>query len=168
MQVSNIAFDSLIETYLVDREDKELAKGPALITGGTSGCRSHIRSSHYEEYSKRCKEANIPEHEHAVPFHILEARKSASTKVAQQTQLAFKASKMPKAFTPEGILRAVAVHIVCNNEVSDCSSFFVLRFTSLSAVHVGRQSYLPQYTGSNATQDEEERDTFALSCSEVY
>ncbi|KZS86553.1 hypothetical protein SISNIDRAFT_420753 [Sistotremastrum niveocremeum HHB9708] len=23
---------------------------------------------------------------------------------------------MPKAFTPEGILRAVAVHIVCNNE----------------------------------------------------
>ncbi|KZS86281.1 hypothetical protein SISNIDRAFT_471919, partial [Sistotremastrum niveocremeum HHB9708] len=50
---------------MICKEDKVQAKGPALITGGTSGCRAHARTHHYAEYSRRCKEANIPEHDHA-------------------------------------------------------------------------------------------------------
>ncbi|KAF8486560.1 hypothetical protein F5888DRAFT_1598776, partial [Russula emetica] len=39
------------------------------FTGGNSSCRAHI-CQHYEIYKEHCKEANIPENHHAIPWQL--------------------------------------------------------------------------------------------------
>ena len=90
------------------------------MTGSNTTCRGHIRSHHYEFYSKKCKEKGIEEAERCIPAEILCARRdSRKSKTLIQSKLSLPAiaESVPKEFSREGIVRATTMLIACNNQV---------------------------------------------------
>ena len=79
--------------------------------------RYHIRR-HYKLYLSRCKEAGIEEHHWAIDRAIW-VKMNAKTGRKQQTKLdgMFDKSIVPKEFTKDSILDAVAKFITVENEV---------------------------------------------------
>ena len=54
------------------RANKQVIKGgekKAFFTGGNSSCHAHI-CQHYDIYKEYCKEGNIPENHHVLPWHL--------------------------------------------------------------------------------------------------
>ena len=112
---------SHLQKYRADIEFiKKHGKRKAFHIGGNSSCRMHIRK-HYELYKQQCKDGNIPENHHVLPWplwkELQEAKKNL--KAAQQGKLdgAFKPIKGPAEFTREGVLHAVARFVACDDQV---------------------------------------------------
>ena len=93
----------------------------AFITGRNSTCRYHVRK-HYNVYSTRCKEARIAEHHWAVDRNVWEMMQAKATGKTGKTQTKIDAmfgkGSLPKEFTRDGILHAVAQFIICDDQVS--------------------------------------------------
>lgn len=94
------------------------------IKGGTSSCRVHIRT-HYVEYSKRCKEAGVPEHPWAVPPKILREREAEAQKDGTGDTGTLKSkgfvvvpTKGPEQFSKQSVLEHTSKFIVCTDQVS--------------------------------------------------
>lgn len=93
-------------------------KRGAFFTGGNSTCRVHI-CSHYNEYKERCKEDDIPENHHAIPREILKENEEAKSKGKQQVKIdkILDKATVPREFTREGVLHAVAQFVACDDQV---------------------------------------------------
>jgi hypothetical protein len=89
--------------------------------GGNSSCRQHIRT-HYNMYRARCAEGSIKMSDWAIPrplWREMEEKKKANQSVVRQGNLSdhFERQSVPKTFTREGALEAVAKFIVCDDQV---------------------------------------------------
>jgi hypothetical protein len=121
MQVS---FCSLAEySHHLPRNRAKVVKGDGLwkcfLVGGNSTLRQHCWQ-HYELYKERCEEANIPVNHRAIPPKIVQMGRKDST----QTMLDDRVVNVnrPENFKHEGLLRAMAQFIACNDQVSrSCS-----------------------------------------------
>ena len=89
--------------------------------GGNSSCRLHVRV-HYNLYKEKCQTTEIPVHHHAIPWDIWRniVVKKEGKKIQVQQTLDMSLTKIigPKEFTRDGILHAVAQHVVCDDQMS--------------------------------------------------
>ncbi|KAF5378162.1 hypothetical protein D9615_007596 [Tricholomella constricta] len=87
--------------------------------GSNSTCRGHIASFHFEEYERRCDAAKpkIPMATRCIPLVVQKAR-NEETKKDGQRKLDFVKVNAPKEFTRAGVLKAVSVHVACDDQVS--------------------------------------------------
>jgi hypothetical protein len=110
---------------LAERDDinyiQKNGRRKAFHIGSNSSCRQHIRG-HYTLYKERCAKLGLKENHHAVPRDIVRAKEEAKKmkKDGQQTLdgVVQKASQ-PTEFSREGLLKAVAEFIVCDDQVGD-------------------------------------------------
>jgi hypothetical protein len=84
--------------------------------GSNSSCRQHIHG-HYTLYQERCAALSLRENHHAVPRDIVKARVKVERE-GQQTLNGVVGIKQPNAFTRDGVLKAVAEFVVCDDQVS--------------------------------------------------
>ncbi|KAF5368777.1 hypothetical protein D9615_010411 [Tricholomella constricta] len=95
--------------------------------GSNSTCRGHIASFHFEEYERRCDAAKpkIPMATRCIPLEVQKAR-NEQTKKDGQRKLDFVKVNAPKEFTRAGVLKAVSVHVACDDQallLADKASF---------------------------------------------
>jgi hypothetical protein len=85
--------------------------------GGNSSCRQHIRG-HYDLYKARCEDRDVKMNDWAMPRALWKEKKKHTNPVKEQTTLdgQVEMKPVPKSFTREGILEAVASHIVCDDQ----------------------------------------------------
>lgn len=100
---------------------KRYGKRKAFIAGHNSTDRYHVRL-HFDIYKTKCKEAGLPVHHHAIPRDIwkkLQEKAQGKTKgTGQQTlDASFKRVDVPKGFTQDGILHAVAKFVAVDDQV---------------------------------------------------
>ena len=108
----------------LERDDQDFirknSRHKAFHVGSNSSCCQHIRG-HYTLYKECCAGLSLKENHHAIPRNIVRAKAEArkQQKSGQQTLdgIVQKASQ-PAEFSQEGILKAVAEFIVCNDQVS--------------------------------------------------
>lgn len=83
----------------------------------------HIRQ-HYELYTQKCQEANLPVHHWAIRrdiWKVMEEEKAAKKEgrlMQQQQHLSFPTVTGPREFTRAGVLHAVTKLIATNSQVS--------------------------------------------------
>jgi len=135
----------------------------AFVTSSNSTCRYHI-CQHYKTYSKKCKEAGLPEHHWAIPREIwneMELKKAGkSTGRQQRIDGLFGEVVAPKEFSWEGILDVVTKFVACKDQVGNCQ--VQEPFPQADVVEVScccRQSQLPQLPSSNAAKDKSQGDS---------
>jgi len=102
---------------------KKQGKCKAFHLGPNSSCRQHIRG-HYSLYKERCAEQNLEVHHYAVLREILRkrAKLEKGEREGQCTLDAVFAKPKPKEFSREGVLKAVAEFVVCDDQVSSMST----------------------------------------------
>ena len=107
-----------------DRVNKEIVKNEGLwkafFVGGNSTCWAHIHQ-HYKIYQQRCKDKNIPENHHAIPWPIwkkMQEVKNGNTMTQLKLDEVVVKMQEPKEFTREGILHAISKFVACNDQVS--------------------------------------------------
>ena len=116
------------------------------MTGSNTTCRGHIRSHHYEFYSKKCKEKGIEEVERCIPAEVLRARRdSCQSKTLTQSKLNLTAESVPKEFSQEAIIHATTMLVACNNLVR-VSRSVTARTLSLNSPHRPSNSPISQPT----------------------
>ena len=105
------------------REDTKFVKkwglSKAFHVWGNSSRRQHLRQ-HWEPYKNKCEQKNIPVNHWAIPRATLknmEAGKLDAKKDETQTKLGFGKMTVPREFTREGILEAVAKLIATDDQV---------------------------------------------------
>ena len=125
LQVRIHQWRSEVETHQNGRANKEVTKHGernAFFIGGNSSCRTHIRR-HYKIYKDRCEEAGIPESHHAIPRPLWkkmeEEKREAPGKRQKKIDGMFvlEPSKRLNHFTRDGALDAIAMFVVCNDQV---------------------------------------------------
>ena len=87
--------------------------------GSNSSCWQHIHR-HYAVYQEHCAEQGLTEHHHAIPRTIVRARNQTKKeeKEGQQTlNGTFQKVSKPSEFLWDTILKAVAVFVVCDDQV---------------------------------------------------
>ncbi len=109
----------LRKTHIDCREDEEFVvnngKRRAFHVGSNSSCRQHIRI-HFEVYKARCEEKGLKVHHYAVPREML--KKNLKMAGQQTLAQAFQKVSKLKEFSREGVLKAVAEFVVCDDQVS--------------------------------------------------
>lgn len=126
------------------------------ISGGTSSCRTHIRT-HYSEYTERCKKAGISEHHWALPRKLVKEREQLQ-KREEGTIEAMGFKPKPghttlEPFSKESVLKYVAKFVVCTDQVSrlNCPAVITTHNCVSPALCDCRQPLLSQCTGSHAS-----------------
>ena len=108
-------------SHIFKRDDKKYiqkhTKWRVFHTGSNSSCRQHIRG-HYTLYKERCRELGLTEHHHAVPREIAKAEEKKLLKGGQQRLDDVFQRAVPKEFSRQGILKAVAEFVVCDDQVT--------------------------------------------------
>jgi hypothetical protein len=89
----------------------------AFHVGGNSSCRQHIRA-HYDIYKTRCEEKRVQMNDWAIPRLIWKEMNKTGKSAKSQSTLDGKIERIaiPSAFTREGIVEAIAKHIVCDDQ----------------------------------------------------
>ncbi|KAF8696454.1 hypothetical protein AX14_001593 [Amanita brunnescens Koide BX004] len=122
----------------------------AFLTGSNTMCRGHIRSHHYEFYSKKCKEKGIEEVERCIPAEVLRARHdSRQSKTLTQSKLNLTAESVPKEFSREAIIHATTMLVACNN--------LTFEFSNKPAYHNCLVTMRPHTIKSDLPSDHEVR-----------
>lgn len=110
------------------RNDEEFlklnGKRKTFHKGGNSSCHFHI-CQHYKVYEERCNSANIPVNHWVIPQPIWKAmeeekaikKRGRVSKKQSQQLLDFKLVVGPREFRRAGVLHAIVVLIVTNNQV---------------------------------------------------
>jgi hypothetical protein len=93
---------------------KETEQRKAFFTGGNSTCQAHIQQ-HYALYKEHCKEGNILENYHAIPWLLWKkAQEGEKAERKQQTTLDGVLKKwVSQEFSREGILHAISQFVAC-------------------------------------------------------
>lgn len=145
-----------------DISDKAKGKGRerAFYTGGTSTCRGHIASYHYEEYQARCKAKGCEEQHRAVPTEVKEARQAQADAAAGRDPnagtllgMGFTDRVGPTEFTRESILEHAAKFIVCHNQVSMPQKKPLPHTDDRIVICNCRQPFLSKFPGRHASQN---------------
>jgi hypothetical protein len=91
----------------------------AFFTGGNSSCRAHIHW-HYEIYKERCKNGNIPENHHVLPWQLYRQMKVDKKGTAGGQLTLDGALEKPlevKTYMCDGATHAVAQFVACDDQV---------------------------------------------------
>jgi len=102
---------------------KKQGKHKAFHLGSNSSCQQHIHG-HYSLYKEQCAEQNLEVHHYAVPWEILRKRVKLEKggREGQHTLNVVFIKPKPKEFSREGVLKAVAEFVVCDDQVSSMST----------------------------------------------
>lgn len=109
--------------HMLERDDmnyiQKHGRRKAFHVGSNSSCCQHIRR-HYKLYKEHCAELGLKENHHAIPRDIVKARVEAKKQKKDGQQkldgIIQKASQ-PTEFSREGVLKAVAEFIICDDQV---------------------------------------------------
>ena len=88
-------------------------KQRAFHVGSNLSCRQHIQS-HFEIYKAGCMAKGLKVHHHAMPWNLLKKNLKKGQKTLVQASQ--KVSKL-KEFLREGVLKAVAEFVICDDQV---------------------------------------------------
>jgi hypothetical protein len=117
--------DTVTPLTCAERNDtvyvRKQGRRKAFHVGSNSSCRQHIRG-HYELYKERCAEMGLKENHHAIPREIVRAKaeeKKQKKDGQQKLDGIVRKASQPVEFSREGVLKAVAEFIVCDNQVGD-------------------------------------------------
>jgi hypothetical protein len=111
---------------------------------------------HYEVYKMHCKAENITMSNWAIPWQMWKEmeRKKTRAGIVMQGKLdgKFEPLSAPKTFTREGMLKAVAKHVVCDDQVGNLQRKWRERADWVAGIGGRRESIIQELLGCHETQ----------------